>query len=261
MLTRGSAHPPPALIVGAGHATHAGLIIGAWRHRARSIVLMNPSLPRMLFDLCIVPEHDGVKPRANVLQSLGALKRIQAATRRDPKLALILLGGPSRHHGWEQDTLLTQIRELVDSRSTLRWFIASSPRTPIQTMQALSTLDHVQLMKFEDTTADWLPEKLAQASVVWVSEDSMSMAYEALSSGANTGLLKVDTRGPVDKDRHVNVRRENRLDRAIRALYDSGRILPTKQWLEGQQADVKNEPLREADRCARQILERWPDLL
>ena len=264
VLARRGAQPPPALIVGAGHATHAALVIGAWQQHARSIVLMSPSLPIALFDLCIVPEHDGVRPRPNVLQSVGALNRIQASAQRDPKLALILLGGPSRHHVWEQDALFAQIRELVNARTTLQWLIASSPRTPAQTMQALAALEHVQLVRFEDTSADWLSQKLARASLVWVSEDSMSMAYEALTSGAPTGLLHVDLR---DHDRsedadkgHARNRPNNRIAAAIRALRDSGRIISTKQWLDGQQPQIINAPLREADRCAQQILQRWPDL-
>jgi len=114
----------------------------------------------------------------------------------------------------------------------------------------------VQLMRFEDTTADWLPEKLAQASLIWVSEDSVSMAYEAISSGACTGLLHVKVR---EQDRHRR-RAKNRPVAAIQALRDSGRIIATEQWLAGQQPQINMQPLREADRCAQQILERWPDL-
>ena len=252
--------PRPAVIIGAGHATHGALVIGAWRHHARSIVLMNPSLPCALFDLCIIPEHDGVRPRPNVMQSLGALNRIQANTQRDPTLAVILLGGPSRHYPWEQDALLKQILELVGARPSLQWLIASSPRTPAQTMHALGSLESVQLVRFEDTSADWLPDKLAQASLIWVTEDSMSMAYEALSSGAPTGLLHVSAQAGVDDLGQSEVRPANRFAAAIHTLRRSGRIIPMQQWLAGQERAINTQPLREADRCAQQILERWPDL-
>ena len=250
----------PAILIGAGHATHGGLLIGAWRHRARSIVLMNPSLPCALFGLCIVPEHDGVRPRANVLQSLGALNRVQVNTQRDAKLALILLGGPSRHCPWDQDALITQIRELVSARTSLRWLIASSPRTPAQTMLALRQLETVRLVRFEDTSTDWLPKKLAQASLIWVTEDSMSMAYEALSSGAPTGLLAVGVQERIDKQRPSMTRSTNRLAAAVQALRGSGRIISTQQWLAGQELLANADPLREADRCAQKILDRWPNL-
>ena len=37
--------PVPDLVIGAGHATHFALLWLARKHRARSIVLMKPSLP------------------------------------------------------------------------------------------------------------------------------------------------------------------------------------------------------------------------
>ena len=219
-----------------------------------------------MFDLCIVPEHDNLRPRDNVVHSVGALNRVLPGTQRDPKLAMILLGGPSRHHAWEQDILFAQIRQLVTTKTSLDWLIASSPRTPEAIMRALSALDHVQLVRFENTASDWLPEKLARASLVWVSEDSMSMAYEALSSGATTGLLAVNAQGLGDNSGEARnqgksaKRSGDRLATAIQTLRESGRVIATKQWLEGQPLRTSSEPLREADRCARQILERWPDL-
>ena len=260
VLAAGKSGPPPALVIGAGHSTHAGLIFGARRHRARSIVLMNPSLPYGLFDLCIVPEHDGVRAHANVLHSFGALNRIQASTRRDPELALVLLGGPSRHLEWQQELLIAQIRQLVSARAALTWLIAGSPRTPKRTMQALRAIENVQLMDFEDASADWLPEKLSRASIIWVTEDSMSMAYEALTSGAPTGLLEVNSRHDDHAGGPCKNAGENRIVAAIRTLRNSGRIVSMKRWLSEQSPSSANEPLSEPDRCAQNILERWPDL-
>jgi mitochondrial fission protein ELM1 len=117
VLGKRNRQPRPEIVIGAGHSTHASLIAGAWRHRARSIVLMNPSFPYALFDLCIVPKHDKVQARPNVLQSVGALNQVQVSTRRDPKLALILLGGPSRHFQWQHECVLTQIRKLLEARA------------------------------------------------------------------------------------------------------------------------------------------------
>ena len=38
---------------------------------------MKPSLPRRWFDLCIVPQHDGVAADAHTLVTEGALNRIR----------------------------------------------------------------------------------------------------------------------------------------------------------------------------------------
>lgn len=254
ILGRTTSSARPQLIIGAGHATHAALIMGAWRYRARSIVMMTPSLPYALFDLCIVPEHDGVQQRANIVYSNGALNRIQVSTDRTPTLALILLGGPSRHYRWDQDIILKQVNELIVARPQLQWIIATSPRTPHQTTQALSTIEKAKLMRYEDTAPDWLPTTLARTSVVWVSEDSVSMIYEALSSGVPTGLVHIQ-QTPQDKQSAPH-----RLATAVHALRESGRLIATRQWLDGSYPKTCVQPLREADRCAQKILKRWPDL-
>lgn len=238
----------PSLVVGAGHATHFALIVAARRYRARSVVLMNPSLPRRLFDLCIVPVHDRVGAASNVLLSLGALNRMRPSTARDPHAALVLLGGPSRHHAWDDAAVLDQIRRLAAADPGLHWVAAGSPRTPDSLMAALETLDDVTAVRFKDTTPQWLPERLAQASVVWVSEDSVSMAYEAVSSGAPTGVLEVPAR------------RDSRVRAATRALLDAGLAIDIARWRSGARPRAPEHPLQEADRCARALLDRWPEL-
>ncbi len=239
----------PHLVVGAGHATHLPLIVAARRHRARSVVLMNPSLPRVLFDLCIVPAHDGVAEGGNVLLSLGALNRIRPpAAPRDPSAALVLLGGPSRHHGWDPDAIEAQLRALAGAAPGRRWTVAGSPRTPAATLQRIASLADVQVVPFATTTPRWLPAQLARAGVVWVSEDSVSMAYEAVSSGAPTGLLEVPTR------------RRGRVHAAARALLDAGLATAMADWRAGREPSAPPAPLQEARRCARALLAHWPEL-
>jgi mitochondrial fission protein ELM1 len=215
---------------------------------------MSPSLPYALFDLCIVPEHDGARHRANIFHTTGALNRIQISSDRTPTLALILLGGPSRHYQWDQHVILEQINELIAARPQLQWIVATSPRTPHQTTEALSTIEKAKLMRYEKTTRDWLPTTLAQASLVWVTEDSVSMIYEALSSGVPTGLIDIQ-QTPQDTQPSAH-----RLATAVYALRKSGRLITTPDWLDKSYQAPPVEPLREADRCAQHILERWPDL-
>ena len=51
----------PDLLIGAGRRTHLAMLMARWRYGGRIIVLMKPDLPRFLFDLCIIPEHDGMR--------------------------------------------------------------------------------------------------------------------------------------------------------------------------------------------------------
>ncbi|MDP1926487.1 MAG: ELM1/GtrOC1 family putative glycosyltransferase, partial [Thiobacillus sp.] len=68
--------PAPDLIIGAGHATHLTLLVARRARGGRAVVLMKPSLPRRWFDLCILPQHDGVAADAHTLVTEGALNRI-----------------------------------------------------------------------------------------------------------------------------------------------------------------------------------------
>jgi mitochondrial fission protein ELM1 len=44
--------PPPDLLVGAGHCTHLSLLAARRVQGGKAVVLMRPSLPLGLFDLC-----------------------------------------------------------------------------------------------------------------------------------------------------------------------------------------------------------------
>ena len=66
----------------------------------RAVVLMSPVLPRRLFDLCVIPEHDRPRPAANVLQTLRSLNRVQAVEPGRHDSGLLLVGGSSLPEGW-----------------------------------------------------------------------------------------------------------------------------------------------------------------
>lgn len=224
----------PKLLISTGHRTHLTLLILSKIMRVPSIVLMKPSLPLCWFDLCIIPEHDMLPARPNIINSMGPLNRIQPAT-KEAGSGLILVGGPSKHFDWQPEPLHTQLKELIrqDSRN---WTIATSRRTPEVTTNLLQTLADVTLVLPSETDANWLPRLLAKTEVCWVSQDSMSMVYEALTAGCNVKLLEVPTRG------------KNRLSRGIHKLQLSGYL----------SSDINPVlKLAEADRCAEIIQQRY----
>lgn len=224
----------PKLIIGTGHRTHLTLLILSNIMRVPSIVLMKPSLPLCWFDLCIIPEHDSPPARSNIINSMGPLNRIQAAI-KEVGSGLILVGGPSKHFDWQPEPLHAQLKELI-RQDPRNWTIATSRRTPEVTIKLLQTLADVTLVLASETDADWLPRLLAKTEVCWVTQDSMSMVYEALTAGCNVRLLDVPTR---DK---------NRLSRGIQKLKLSGYL----------STDINpNLKLAEADRCAKIIQQRY----
>lgn len=235
----------PDMIVAAGHATHLPLWWLARKHRAKSIVLMRPSLPLACFDLCIAPEHDfpqGVD-RPNVITTQGALHHIRPGD-GEKSVKLILIGGPSKTHGWDGDALLGMLAQATDRGG---WELTDSRRTPEGFLdQASRRLTGVSVISHQRTPPGWVPEKLRQAREVWVTEDSVSMIYEALGSGARVGLLPMPRRG-----------RNSRVSRGVDALIAGGYLTPFRDWQQSMHLKTSPQPLQEADRCADLLLERF----
>ena len=241
--------PPPDLILGAGHATHPALWWLAWKYRARSIVLMRPSLPLRGFDLCLAPAHDFPqgKPPANVVTTLGALNRVRMAETCSRHGGLILIGGPSATHDWDEAALLAELTEIVGTSGSGPWQLTNSRRTPPGLLPRLrETIPALELFAHEETTSAWLPARLEAAAEVWVTEDSVSMVYEALSSGTRVGLLPVPRK-----------KSDTRVLRGLADLIDRGFVTPFDRWQQTRMLPAPPQPLREADRCAEIVIGRW----
>jgi len=102
---------PPNIVIAAGHKTHKTLLIVAHIYQAFSVVLMKPSLPICLFDALICPKHDELKESPKVLNTLGALNKINPTFETQQRTKnLMLIGGPSKHFKWQEQILLDQIQ-------------------------------------------------------------------------------------------------------------------------------------------------------
>jgi mitochondrial fission protein ELM1 len=237
--------PPPDLLIGAGHRTHLPLLAARRAHGGRTIVLMKPSLPRAWFDLCVIPEHDGVTG-ANVLTTRGALNPMEPG-KKDARAGLILIGGPSRHHGWNTNDVLSQIETIVAGEIGIRWTLTTSRRTPSATSARLRTLmfKNLSVVPVTETGPGWMADHLTHAAQVWVTEDSVSMVYEALTANAATGVLSVPAK------------RESRIARGIAALKSDGLVTVFADWQRGRKLAPPAVPFNEAARVAVWIGEKW----
>lgn len=245
----GPATPAPDLLIGAGHATHLPML-GARRARGgKAIVLMKPSLPLSWFDLCLVPAHDRPRAAGNVLVTTGVLNRVRSGSDKDREQGLILVGGPSAHVDWQAGHVARQVREIVTHAPGIQWTLATSRRTPdgFADLFADEMPGNLAIVPHEDTSPDWLPAQLARVAQVWVTEDSVSMIYEALTAGAAVGLLPVHWR-----------KASNRLAQGVRTLRDDGLVTDYEAWQAGTALQSTAQPFDEAGRCADSILERWP---
>ncbi len=240
--------PPPDLLLGAGHAVHPAMLALARRGGTPCIVLMKPTLPVVLFDLCLVPEHDlGRKSSPeNVIATRGALNRVPPPGDGPRHEGLILLGGPSSSHGWDGPTIVAAVKRIVEASPRRVWRITDSRRSPEGTLAALTAaIPGLDTYPHTATGRDWLPQHLGQATESWVTEDSISMIYEALSSGAKVGLLPVPA-----------IKKAGRVARGVARLAEEGFVTRFADW--SPRAGLAEPPrvLREADRCARIVLEQ-----
>lgn len=229
----------PDLIIATGAGTQLSLIAAKHHFGSYSIVLSGPSFPEKLFDLCVIPEHDGRAARDNVIFTQGVLNKVQPSKQSDPKQGLILVGGESKHYHWNSDHIAQQIRYVANKFPTIQWLATNSRRTPKNfTLNAIG--NNVKFTPWENTDPNWLPEKIANAAQIWVTPDSVSMVYESLTSGSAVYLFDLEGR-----DTKVSNSIENlRLSQA--GCMKEGAIREPRS----------NTKLWEADRIAKIILEK-----
>lgn len=244
----GARLPAPDLILVAGHRTHLAGLAARRARGGKLIALMRPSLPLGCFDLCVIPQHDAPPARANVIATRGVLNTARPSAERESDKGLFLIGGPSKHHGWDNAGLRAQLDAILAATPGMRWTLTTSRRTPADTEAALLPLRArgVELRPVRDTPPGWAMEQLARSAQAWVTEDSVSMVYESLTAGAATGLLAVPRRG------------ETRVTAGLADLQREGFVTAFDDWQRSGQLRTPPQPLAEADRVAAAMLRRWP---
>lgn len=201
---------------------------------------MRPGLPAGCFDFCLIPEHDQPGAGKNIIVTRGAINTVQPSRAQEENRGLILVGGPSRHCHWDEQNLLEQIREILHHDRSISWHISDSRRTPPATSKALAELAGANVIFYScrDTGGDWVARQLARAGRAWVSADSMSMIYEALTAGAATGILEVPATRP------------GKLAHGINTLIQDGLVTAFSGWRDGKPLRPPSCVFDEARRCA-----------
>lgn len=239
--------PAPDLILAAGHQTHLAALAARRARGGRLIVFMRPSLPASWFDLCLEPEHDAPVTARNVIATRGVLNNITYTppAQHAPDRGLLLIGGPSTHHDWDDGAAAARVGEIVAREPQRRWRLTTSRRTPATFLAHLPAAERLEVVPVAQTPPGWVGEQMAIASQVWVTEDSVSMVYEALTAGAAVGILPVPRR-------HAS-----RVTHGLDRLLADGWATGFETWRKGAALVLPPQPLDEANRCARLILERF----
>lgn len=240
------------LIIGTGSRTHITILMLGRKYNKPACTCMTPSLLlRNLFDFCFVPEHDRTPAASNIYYTVGAPNTLANLGCHQPDEGLILLGGidASSHH-WDDEKIVSMVKEVIKRKDDANWTISSSPRTPLSTVDKISALcseqTNASFFAYRDTPQGWVEEQYNRCKIVWVTSDSISMVYEAMSAGCCVNIFPMEWKNPKGKFSE----NENILVRA-------GKVKSFTDWVvDGRYASVTVK-LEEAQRCADKILETW----
>lgn len=238
----------PQLVIGAGHKVHLPLWFAARKFGARSIIIMEPTWPKRWFDLCVLPQHDSEPGNGNprLITTLGALNRVPETIPAKQQQGVVLIGGPSKSHGWDAPTTASAIMAVVHSRPELDWAITDSRRTPAGFLDQLRAQKlRAEIISHQQTPPHWVPTHLMAATEAWATEDSVSMIFEAVTAGARTGVLPV----PATKPNAAPVL-------AVQKLVREGYATAYETWSRNGQRLPAPKPLHETGRCADLVLQK-----
>ncbi len=249
--------PKPDLVLCAGHSTHFAALSLARHNKCLCMVCMKPSLPLSSFDLCIIPRHDlpkGDNTKGHIFQTVGAINSIHPTPDINKKETLILIGGPSKEFNWDSEFVLTQLTS-VARRTTTPMVLTTSRRTPKDfAADVANACPSVKVEPVETTGPTWVADHLATAKEVWVTQDSVSMVYEALSSGSPVGILELPRK-------NRDAQKCSRVVRGLHMLIEDGSVCTFTEWAKEGVIPHTDKILDEAGRAADYILKKFPSLL
>ncbi len=241
------------VVIGTGIHTHPHVIRIGNAGGAKKIICMSPAFFLIkMFDLCFVPNHDRSKPGKNIFLTVGPPNISENKNIHKSDTGLILIGGvDDKSHVWDSDKICGYIEEIVSSGSVnLNWTISSSPRTPKEMENKISRFtagkENISFFRFVDTQKGWVEKRYDTSGIVWVTADSMSMIYEALTAGCTTCIIPVEWKQTV-----------NKFSYSEQYLYEHKIVISYDKWTRNRGYIKQGNSLNESDRCAREILRRW----
>jgi len=236
--------PKPNYLIAAGRRTQLPLLLAHLWFGGKRVILMRPYWPMAWFDLTIIPQHDSPPLKSNNLVTQGVINTVIPSANHDKNEGIILIGGPSKHYRWDSANIVQQIAALLSDMPEVSWSIANSRRTPEDFLTHLNEISSpFTFIDHRQTNNDWLSRQLANAGQIWVSPDSVSMLYEAVTSGAAVGCLQLQTS-----------KTSNRIVSGINNLINTDMITPFEQWQKTRHLSPPSHQLNEAQRAADWIL-------
>lgn len=241
----------PELIIGAGHSTHLSVLIAGFKFKAFTTIIMKPSLPIWLFDAIICPKHDGLKDTKRTLTTFGPMNKIDIQEKnlaKNKTIKLMLIGGDSKHYHFDSAQIIEQIKQICFEQARDQWILSNSPRTPQDMNNLLKQLDlpNLSFHDYQQNDIGKLQDILPKTQFTWVTPDSMSMIFEALTADSQVGLF------------NCKPKNTKRIVTQVKRLIDESHVVDFEH--KGNAHGIKTEIPWEADRAALWLLNRFdPD--
>ena len=194
----------PTILIGAGHEVYSK-ILQAKKYLKKtiskdlfSIAVLRPSYKLSSFDLIIAPEHDFRKKRIpeNVIPFQGSL----SATSQNPvdeNMAIIAIGGPSKHYKFDQEILIRQLQYILSVHPKHKFKIFNSRRTPevlnLKLQDELNKSPNAKLIDLNSPESDTFQGSLNESALKFVTPDSSNLVFEALSVNGQTYLIQIES--------------------------------------------------------------------
>ena len=180
------------IVIGAGRNTHARILLikRLYGNKVKAISILTPGIFKDNFDFICAPNHDKEKLKNcnNAIFFEGSLARVSNSN-TDEKIGLIGLGGVNKHFIFNENDLIKQIEYILSLYPNKHWYIYVSRRTPNSMVQKINLLTKTfPCLTVADKSFDGTLQK---ASMKFVTQDSVNMVYESLSSVGQTFLFSM----------------------------------------------------------------------
>ena len=178
------------IVIGAGSGPHIQLLKYKQEFNTKIISVLTPAFFKERYDLICSPIHDNDKYKKsnNVIFFEGSLAKISDEIPNN-NLGFIGIGGKNRHFVFDQKKLLQQIEYVISIYSNVHWEIFPSRRTPIEMVNKLKDLK----LKYSNIkiSSEDIDIKIKNASIKIVTQDSVNMVFECLSTKGETYLFNM----------------------------------------------------------------------
>ena len=205
------------LVIGAGSNIHTRLLLlkkflkNIYNKDIIAISVLTPSLFKNEFNFICAPNHDEIK-LSNIKNTIffeGSLAKV-SIQEPDDSIGLIGLGGINNHFIFNEDDLIKQIEYILSLYPNKDWYLFSSRRTSDLMIDKIKTLTN----SFSNLIVahENFDEIIKHASIKFITQDSMNMVYESLSTKGQTFVF------------NMKYKNENKITKQIKKLIENKQI-------------------------------------